>query len=129
LFKTLTDWTHWSDWHARTFAYSGKQGRLLYDDSHEDDTAIAHFYQKLFKLAELMNLEEARIIAKNRVEFMKKYLEEFFLEWKKKGQTLSLTFLFYKNLFLSSGKTTGTKAKPFVPFSNSTNTATYVPAS
>ena len=67
---------------ARTFAYSGKKGRLLYDDSHEDDTAIAHFYQKLFKLAELMNLEEARIIAKNRIEFMKKYLEEFFLEWK-----------------------------------------------
>ncbi len=67
---------------ARTFAYSGKKGCLLYDDSHEDDTAIAHFYQKLFKLAELMNLEEARIIAKNRIEFMKKYLEEFFLEWK-----------------------------------------------
>ena len=67
---------------ARTFAYSGKKGRLLYNDSLDDDTAIAHFYQKLFKLAELMNLEEARIIAKNRIEFMKKFLEEFYDEWK-----------------------------------------------
>jgi len=66
---------------ARTFAYSGKKGRLLYDDSYDDDTAIAHFYQKLFKLDELMNLEETRIIAKNRIEFMKKFLEEFFREW------------------------------------------------
>lgn len=67
---------------ARTFAYSGKKGRLLYNDSDDDDTAIAHFYQKLFKLAELMNLEEARIIAKKRIDFMKEYLEEFFYEWK-----------------------------------------------
>ncbi len=67
---------------ARTFAYSGKKGRLLYDDSCDDDTAIAHFYQKLFKLAELMNLEEARVIANQRIEFMKKFLEEFFQEWK-----------------------------------------------
>ncbi len=66
---------------ARCFSYSGKKQRPLYLENSNDDTAIAHFYQKLFKLPDLMNTEEARQIALERVEFMKKYLQEFYKEW------------------------------------------------
>ena len=67
---------------ARCFAYSGKTGRMIYDYSIEDDSAIAHFYQKLFTLDSLMNTVEARSIAEKRIEFMKDYLREFFKEWQ-----------------------------------------------
>lgn len=67
---------------ARCFAYSGKTNRMIYDYSIEDDSAIGHFYQKLFTLDSLMNTSEARIIAENRIEFMKDYLREFFKEWQ-----------------------------------------------
>ena len=48
------------------------------------DTGINHFYEKLLKLKELMNTEEAKRIAKARHEFMQRYLEEFFEKWKVK---------------------------------------------
>jgi len=47
-------------------------------------TSINHFYEKLLKLKELMNTEEAKRIAKARHEFMQRYLEEFFEKWKVK---------------------------------------------
>mgnify|MGYP001043857657 FL=1 len=46
--------------------------------------SINHFYEKLLKLKELMNTEEAKRIAKARHEFMQRYLEEFFEKWKVK---------------------------------------------
>ena len=67
---------------ARCFAYSGKTNRMIYDYSIDDDSAIAHFYQKLFTLDSLMNTVEARNIAEKRIEFMKNYLREFFKEWQ-----------------------------------------------
>jgi uncharacterized protein len=67
---------------ARCFAYSGKTERMIYDYSIDDDSAIAHFYQKLFTLDSLMNTVEARSIAEKRIEFMKDYLREFFKEWQ-----------------------------------------------
>ncbi len=66
---------------ARCFAYSGKINRLIYNYSIDDNSAIAHFYQKLFNLADLMNTEEAKKIAEERIAFMKEYLKEFFKEW------------------------------------------------
>jgi uncharacterized protein len=67
---------------ARCFAYTGKTERKIYDYSIDDDSAIAHFYQKLFNLDALMNTSEARNIAEQRIEFMKEYLKEFFKEWR-----------------------------------------------
>ncbi len=67
---------------ARCFAYSGKTNRMIYDYSIDDDSAIAHFYQKLFTLDSLMNTVEARNIAEKRIDFMKNYLREFFKEWQ-----------------------------------------------
>jgi uncharacterized protein len=67
---------------ARCFAYTGKTGRKIYDYSIDDESAIAHFYQKLFRLDSLMNTSEARNIAEKRIEFMKEYLNEFFKEWR-----------------------------------------------
>jgi uncharacterized protein len=67
---------------ARCFSYSGFAKRMIYDNSIEDDSAIAHFYQKLLKLESLMNTENAKLIASKRIAFMKNYLDEFFKEWR-----------------------------------------------
>ena len=79
---------------ARTFAYSGWKGRPIHDPSvpvrehmtaeeyrSGKDTAVNHFYEKLFKLKDLMNTEYARKLAEERHRFMEQYLEQFYGEW------------------------------------------------
>lgn len=79
---------------ARTFAYGGKKGRLLYDpdiqpvnhksfETYKSSTApvINHFYEKLLLLKERMHTRMGRKIAERRHTFMEKYLETFFKEW------------------------------------------------
>ncbi|MFA6649616.1 MAG: hypothetical protein WCS48_05995, partial [Candidatus Izemoplasmatales bacterium] len=66
---------------ARTFAFGGSRHRPLYDNSLIDDSSVAHFYQKLFKLPDLMNTKIARRIALKRVRFMNHYLHQFYYEW------------------------------------------------
>lgn len=79
---------------ARTFAYSGKKGQVIYDPGLPirdtmtleeyrtgESTALNHFYEKLFKLSDLMNTSYAKSIARKRVSFMEAYLEEFMKEW------------------------------------------------
>jgi uncharacterized protein len=79
---------------ARTFAYAGWKGSLIYDPdqpfrqelTHEQyrsgkSTAINHFYEKLLKLKDLMNTESGRRAADKRHRFMEQYLEQFYLEW------------------------------------------------
>ncbi|XMB72142.1 HD domain-containing protein [Mycoplasmatota bacterium WC30] len=67
---------------ARCFAYSGTKNRAMYKNDKNDDSSIAHFYQKLLKLPNLMNTTEAKEIAEKRVDFMKQYLKNFFEEWE-----------------------------------------------
>ena len=55
---------------ARTFAYSGKNGRSLED-------SIQHFHDKLLLLTEHLNTEEARKIGEERQKLMISFLEEF----------------------------------------------------
>lgn len=82
---------------ARTFAYGGHHGRLIYDpevriDMHEDFDSykkssaptINHFYEKLLLLKDRMNTQTARSIAEGRHQFMLKYLDQFFGEWEAK---------------------------------------------
>lgn len=80
---------------ARTFAYAGAKGQLIYDPSlkpretftkeeyrNGKSTAINHFYEKLLKLKDGMNTSYAKKIAEERHRFMEEYLAVFFNEWK-----------------------------------------------
>lgn len=79
---------------ARTFAYGGSKGRLMHipesaprdamsqeEYRSNEGTAINHFYEKLFKLKDLMNTEYGKLIARRRHEYMKEYVEQFYAEW------------------------------------------------
>ncbi|SEA63481.1 uncharacterized protein SAMN05421743_106180 [Thalassobacillus cyri] len=65
---------------ARTFAFGGAKGQLIYDEQ-QGRTSIQHFYDKLLKLKEKMNTNAAREIALERHEFMENYLRQFYREW------------------------------------------------
>lgn len=82
---------------ARLFTFSGKKGNPLHDPtipvrtnlSHTeygkyDATSINHFYEKLFKIKDLMNTDTGRKLATHRHKFMEDFLKEFFLEWEVK---------------------------------------------
>ncbi|VDZ36015.1 Metal dependent hydrolase [Staphylococcus aureus] len=44
-------------------------------------SAIKHFFEKLLKLESLMHTDTAKMIAKERHDFMMMYLKQFFTEW------------------------------------------------
>ncbi|WJP97566.1 HD domain-containing protein [Macrococcus bovicus] len=78
---------------ARTFMYAGKFGDIMYDplipprdleeaDYREKTHAINHFYEKLFKLKDLMNTESGRKMAVERHEFMETFITQFKKEWQ-----------------------------------------------
>ena len=79
---------------ARAFAYGGSKKRLIYDPQdkpilhknydqykNSNGSSINHFYEKLLLLKDRLNTETAKEIAKERHEFMEKYLKQFFSEW------------------------------------------------
>ena len=82
---------------ARTFAFGGSRGRVIYDPeiepklnmssddykNHQSPT-INHFYEKLLLLKDLMNTESAKKIAQHRTEYMENFLDEFYAEWNGK---------------------------------------------
>jgi uncharacterized protein len=85
---------------ARTFAYGGYKGRLIYHpdihpENHTDaemyksnsSPTINHFYEKLLLLKDRMNTQTARSMAIQRHEFMVRYLDEFFIEWNEDLKT------------------------------------------
>jgi uncharacterized protein len=80
---------------ARTFAYGGHKGRLIYDPAvipvmhfdfqeYKKSTAptINHFYEKLMLLKDRLNTETAKNIGEERHQFMENYLEQFHEEWQ-----------------------------------------------
>ena len=82
---------------ARTFAYGGSKGRLIYNpeiqpvlhnnfEYYKNNTAptINHFYEKLLLLKERMNTATGKKMAEKRHLFMKNFLEQFYKEWKNK---------------------------------------------
>ncbi|MEJ5284064.1 MAG: HD domain-containing protein [Brevinematia bacterium] len=79
---------------ARAFAFGGKKGQQIYDESipikyhksfeeykSSETTSINHFYEKLLLLKELMNTKTGHKIAKRKHRFMLKFLKEFYREW------------------------------------------------
>jgi uncharacterized protein len=78
---------------ARTFYYGGKKGHTMYDpevlprehmtkeDYRVNQSVINHFYEKLFKLPELLQTETARELATRRVELMERFVSDFIEDW------------------------------------------------
>lgn len=62
---------------ARAFAYGGHKNRIMFKNDTDDDSSIAHFYQKLLKLPKLMNTPKAKILAKSKMKTMKSFLKTF----------------------------------------------------
>lgn len=82
---------------ARAFQYGGHKGRALHDPSfspnqnHSAETykkstapTIAHFYEKLLHIKDLMNTASAKKIAAQRHDFMNYFLSQFYDEWNGK---------------------------------------------
>lgn len=68
---------------ARAFSYGGKKERLLYDPTTTDGTdTISHFYQKLFKLSELMHTKQGYEEALKRTAYMRDYIKTLYNEVK-----------------------------------------------
>ncbi|MCP8968932.1 HD domain-containing protein [Ectobacillus ponti] len=79
---------------ARTFAYGGAKGRLMYDPNvpyreamtkeayrKSNDPSLNHFYEKLLKLKDLMNTAAAKRVAEERHRYMEQFIEQFMKEW------------------------------------------------
>ena len=79
---------------ARTFQFSGHfcepmwtETKLSNEELHTslveelDNSAIKHFYEKLFKLKDLMHTPTAKKLAEERHQFMIQYLKQFMSEW------------------------------------------------
>ncbi len=80
---------------ARAFAYGGNHNRLMYHPDvkpnlnmskeeyvNSKSTTVNHFYEKLFKLTDMMNTDTAKSIAKERDEYMRGFISEFMDEWE-----------------------------------------------
>lgn len=80
---------------ARAFAYGGNHNRLMYHPDivpnlnmskeeyiKSNSTTVNHFYEKLFKLTDMMNTDTAKLIAKERDAYMKEFIVEFLDEWE-----------------------------------------------
>ncbi len=83
---------------ARTFAYGGHKGRLMYDPAVPPELhatfeqykssqghTINHFYEKLLLLKDRLNTSTAKKLAAKRHEFMERFLQEFLDEWNGKA--------------------------------------------
>ncbi|MBS7332971.1 MAG: HD domain-containing protein [Weeksellaceae bacterium] len=67
---------------ARCFAYGGSTGNILFnpEDNSKNASSIQHFYDKLFKLKDLMNTKTAKAIAEERHAYMKGFVQQFYKE-------------------------------------------------
>jgi len=66
----------------RTAMYGAVNGRptIYVEGDTSNDTMVGHFHAKLYKLAEYMNTEQARVWAVERIEFMKGFEAQLIAE-------------------------------------------------
>lgn len=83
---------------GRSFSYGGANNRPMFDsevpldccndykeeNGNKDASTIHHFYHKLLKLGDNMNTNTAKELAKERIEFMKLFIDKFMNEWNSK---------------------------------------------
>lgn len=66
---------------VRTIEYGASLGQPFFDPNNpEARCGVAHFYDKLFKLRDLMNTDVAKRMAVERELFMQQFLEQFYRE-------------------------------------------------
>ncbi len=79
---------------GRAFVYGGHKGNLMYNPHLKpvekldktnykkgETPTINHFYEKLFKLKDMMNTQTGKQMAKERHDFMKLFVKQFYDEW------------------------------------------------
>lgn len=79
---------------ARTMVYAGHKGNVIHVPGQrirtemtlkayrqQESTAIAHFYEKLLLLKDMMNTSTGRAMAEQRHAYMIDFLAEFYNEW------------------------------------------------
>jgi uncharacterized protein len=70
---------------ARAFNYGGFRNNAIYIPGNNSEikvkSTIAHFYEKLLLLKDMMNTAAGRNLAEERHKFLEKYLEQFYKEW------------------------------------------------
>lgn len=81
---------------ARIFSTGGRIHRMVHDPKRKprmylssedyilkkrDGTSFNYFYEKTLRLPQILNTETAKAIARERVEFLKLYMERFLEEW------------------------------------------------
>ena len=67
---------------ARAFNYGGFRNNRIYDPTGAGPSTIAHFYEKLLKLKDMMNTSTGRMIADERHRYLESFLVQFYNEWK-----------------------------------------------
>ena len=67
---------------ARAFNYGGYINNTIWDPEGLQPSTIAHFYDKLLRLKDLMNTETGRKIADERHRYLESFLVQFYNEWK-----------------------------------------------
>ncbi|MHC5308489.1 HD domain-containing protein [Myroides sp. LJL116] len=82
---------------ARAFNYGGYKNNTIHDPSEEPmlnmskeqykkhkGTTINHFYEKLFRLKDLMNTQTGKQLAEQRHQYMENFISQFYYEWELK---------------------------------------------
>lgn len=71
---------------ARAFNYGGFRNNAIYVPPDETGllakSTVAHFYEKLLKLKDMMNTPTARQLAMERHQFLEVFLSKFYDEWE-----------------------------------------------
>lgn len=79
---------------ARAFAFGGSRNREIYNPNKppilhdsfmayakDEGTTVNHFYEKLLLLKDRMQTDTGKQMARQRHEFMERFLKEFYGEW------------------------------------------------